>query len=316
MKTVFIIDEISSLKVATDTSLLFMQEACKRDHQVYAVTPQGMFFDGELKALAVQVEVNLSEEPVFEVANEGILNLKDADLCFIRKDPPVDDRYVAMLQLLSSLERTTKTIFVNPPAAVLRSNEKLYCLDHPEAMPRTLISSDIQRILDTVASSLTPMVIKPTNEFGSRGIYILQAEDKNLKALVNSATNQGQDYVIVQEFLEDVFHGDKRVFFLEGKVVGVVSRVPQDGEFRCAVSLGSKLKLTSLTEAESRICEDLGKTFLRDGMIFVGIDIIGGRLIEMNVTSPTLVRQFNELAERNLEKELFDVLEEKTQRKG
>ena len=292
--------------------MLLMQYACGRNFEVYCFDSYDLYHRSEVRTRAQRVEVNLSEDPQFKVLYSEDMAVSDFDVCFIRKDPPVDEHYINMLQLMSIVEELPNSPFwVNSPGALLRANEKLYGLRLSHLFPPTCISCSPQQILEFQLQLGSPLVLKPVNEFSSRGIYFLKIQDPNRDSILEQMTSAGRDYVIAQKYLEKVVLGDKRVFFVDGAVEGVISRIPREGEFRCALGLGARVELRQLNKQEQGICDELVQLFQSDGMFFVGIDIIDGCLIEVNVTSPTVVRQYCELSGDTLDARIYEKILEK-----
>jgi|SaaInl4_135m_RNA_FD_contig_51_1643405_length_3834_multi_6_in_0_out_0_3 glutathione synthase len=316
MKIGFLIDPIHRLKEETDTSLGWMDFARKKGWQVYTFTSEDLFFSNGIRARLHSTSVFLREDGV-EIQTFGFeeVLLEELDICFLRKDPPFDDHYVQILQLLSSLEDEGKVLFVNSPAGVLKASEKLYTLTLPQYIPRTLISSDQERIEEFIKELNGPVILKPVNLYGSKGIEKHMPGCSHLSEKIRISSSNGEQFIIVQEFLEEVVKGDKRVFLINGKVAGAITRIPQEGEFRCAVGLGARVALCDLSPKELLICEDLAPMLRRDGLIFVGIDLIQECLIEINVTSPTVVRQWNSLTGERMEKGMYEFLEKRLREK-
>lgn len=312
MKVGFVVDPLHSLNRFKDTSMLLMQHACQKNYEVWCFDSDDIYHETEVRARMRQVRVNLADESQFSILSEQDFPLRDLDICFIRKDPPVDEHYVSMLQLLSIVEDLPGGPFwVNSPSALLKANEKLYGLRFANFFPPSLISCSSKQIIRFQEELGASVVIKPLNEFSSRGIYVVHENDINRDAILKQGTKNDCNYVIAQKFLESVIHGDKRVFFIDGEVRGAISRIPREGEFRCALGLGASVQLCQLSEPEMKMCEQLASTFQSDGMFFVGIDIIAGHLIEVNVTSPTVVRQYCELSGHPMDAWIYEKILEK-----
>jgi len=317
MKIGFLVDPVESLKTETDTSLSFMDFSRRSNDEVYAFTSRDLFFCDGIRANLQRVFVFIEGKSVkIEYGSVQEKLLSELDICFLRKDPPFDDHYVQILQILSTLEEESKTLFINSPAGVLKASEKLYTLALPQYIPRSLISSDPSRIRTFIENLGQTVIIKPVNLFGSRGIERHIPGCGHLEEKVLSATQNGTQYTIVQEYLPGVTKGDKRVFLINGRICGAISRIPQQGEFRCAVGLGARVELCELSGVEREICGALAPLLKRDGLIFVGIDLIEEKLIEINVTSPTIVRQWNELSGLRMEKDLYEFFEKRSQESG
>ncbi|PCJ17920.1 MAG: glutathione synthase [Candidatus Cloacimonadota bacterium] len=310
MKIAFLIDPIESLNPKKDTSLSFMDYATKQNDEVYIFTASDLYVDDKVRANVQTVKVDLNKTPCYKILESKILDLSELDSIFIRKDPPVNEAYNNMLQILSVLEDSSDVCIINSPASLLKANEKIYGTRFAEFSPKTIITASFDKALDFVQSHSGKCVIKPVNDCGSAGIYLVDKEDLNLRPLIKQGL-ENDNYIIVQEFLKKVYEGDKRVFFLEGEVIGGISRIPQKGEFRCAMDLGASVELTYLNDKEQKIAIELGKAFKEDNLFFVGIDLIDSKLIEVNVTSPTGVQQYNKMTNEILEEKIFQKLREK-----
>lgn len=307
----FWIDPLSTLKPDKDTSLLFMQEAGHREMEIFCFETSGIHFEGKLRARGHTISVNLDQEPVYRILEEKTLDFADLDLCFIRKDPPVDLSYFAVLQLMAVEEAEGRTFFINSPRSLLVANEKLYTLGQPEDLPPTFVGSS-KKLSEGFSRTGTPQkVVKPLNDAGSRGVT--REDEASLPSRLEKAEEEG--FFLMQDFMPEVQKGDRRVFLLEDRIVGVISRVPQEGEFRCALGLGAELHIPELTDRQKEVCQRLLQRMQRDGILFAGADLIQDRLIEVNVTSPTLIRQFNQMGGYRLEKDIFDVILQKAGRR-
>jgi glutathione synthase len=303
MIAAFWVDPLSSLNLAKDTSLLLMQEAKLRGYTVLAFETRDLYVNGALRVSGQVVDVTVeAENASISVLGALDVNFDEIKLCLIRKDPPVDENYIAVLQLLSIAEDRGRTIFVNPPSALLKANEKIYGLRLIQDFPEMVLSMNHDHLKKFRQSSEASVVLKPLNEAGSRGVSLLKPED------TDTSLPQNQ-FLIAQKFMPAVSQGDRRVFLIHGQIVGAISRTPPQGEFRCALSFGASLSIPTLSTSEINLCQRLGQYLKKDGLLFAGIDLIDSKLIEVNVTSPTLVRQFNAMSNRSLEKEIFDAIQ-------
>lgn len=307
MKIAFLIDPIASLNPKKDTSLSFMNYACKNGDEVYVFTANDLYVEREVRATVQHVTIDLSADPFYKVVSSDNRDLSFLDAIFIRKDPPVNDAYNNMLQMLSVLEDQSNVFIVNLPVSLLKANEKIYGTRFAKYSPKTRITADYDIAFDFINSQPGKCIIKPVNDCGSIGVYLVDKNDPNLRPLLEQGL-EDDNYIIVQEFLDKVYDGDKRIFFLEGEVVGGIKRIPQNGEFRCAMGLGAKVELATIADDEIELADELSKIFKKDDLFFVGIDIIGGKLIEVNVTSPTGVQQYNKLNNEILEEKIFQRL--------
>jgi glutathione synthase len=214
--------------------------------------------------------------------------LDAVDVVFVRKDPPFDDEYLWLSLLLEHLRGRTRV--VNDPRGLREANEKLYACHFPELMPRTLVASSKARIkvfLDDVGGRA---VIKPVDGHGGVGVFALIAGDNNLNALIESVTRDGSRVALVQELIPEVTAGDKRILLLDGEPLGAILRVPR-GDWRSNIHVGGRVVQAEITDADRRIVERVAPRLRTDGLSFVGLDVIGGKLTEVNVTSPTGIQQ-------------------------
>jgi len=238
------------------------------------------------------------------------VDLGDVDAVFIRKDPPFTDAYLWLTLVLDHLEG--RTLVVNSPRGLREANEKLYAHHFPDVVPPTIMTSHKDEILRFLQDVGGKGVIKPIDGHGGEGVFVLSISDTNLHGLIEAVTHTGKRNAIVQALLPEVYDlGDKRILLVDGELLGVVGRIPRKGDIRSNVHVGGSAKLASLDEADLRIIETIKPRLIADGLFFVGLDVIGGRLIEVNVTSPTLIQQMSRLTGENLSATVIDRLEDK-----
>ena len=220
--------------------------------------------------------------------------LDDVAAIFLRTDPPVDDRYLHATYLLDLVD-SRRVVMVNDPTGVRSANEKLYALQFPEWVPATLVSADLTELRSFVATHGTA-VLKPVDGCMGRGVFLLRHGDTNVPSLLETSTDRGRRVVIVQEFLGDVSHGNRRIFLLDGEPIAAVDRFPEPGDFR----IGDRHEPARLTAGEVALCAAMASRLRADGLRFVGLDVIAGRLIEVNVTSPGAARHFDRATRSHL----------------
>ena len=219
---------------------------------------------------------------------------RDCHAIFIRTDPPFDEAYLTATWLLSCAERQGVRV-VNSPAGIRAANEKLYALEFAEHCPSTLVTSSQAQILEFIESYGGSGIVKPLNGHGGFGVLKVSLEDSNTKAIIGLLTNEGKRPILVQEFLPEAAAGDKRIIMVDGRIRGGIMRVPQDGDHRGNVHVGGRVVSCEIDESDRKIEAAMGERLRQDGLYFVGIDVIAGKLIEVNVTSPTLVREIVKL---------------------
>jgi glutathione synthase len=235
----------------------------------------------------------------------------DFDVVFQRVDPPADADYVIATQILALCR---KARVLNRPEGILAANEKLYALHFRDLMPETLVTRSMRQLVDFLAKVGGEMIVKPLDGKGGEGIFHLRHGDRNLFSLLELTTQFGTRRIMAQRYLPDVRRGDKRILLLDGEPLGALLRVPAENEVRSNLHVGGKATATTLDENDLRIVERVAPSLRRDGLFFVGIDVIGGRLTEVNVTSPTGVQEVNALDDTRLEARILDGVEARARR--
>lgn len=303
MKFAFIIDPIQRLDPTHDTSVAIMEAAQTLGHEVW-ITQANLLsvVDGKAWALLEKVVLQpvelgndrwIAPDPWFQLVDSVLQPLETMDAVFMRTDPPVTVPYLYATYILDYID-PAKTLVVNSPRGIRAANEKMYALQFTEAIPETIVSqskSVIRQFLEKKGAA----VLKPLGGKAGEGILFLDPNDRNFNSLVEISTQQGQVPVMVQTYLPEAKAGDKRIVLLAGEPIGAVNRIPTGKEFRGNMAVGGRVAKTEITDREREICTQLAPTLQRDGLVFVGIDVIGGYLTEVNVTSPTGVREIDRL---------------------
>lgn len=280
-------DPMESVNIAGDSSFALMIAAQKRGHQLFHYDVKGLtYLGGKLTTPAHPVTVQQVEGDHFSFGDPVKLDLaKDVDVVLMRQDPPFDVGYITATHLLERIEG--ETLVVNNPVSVRNAPEKVYVLDYAEFMPPTLVTRDIDEVRAFQAEH-GAIVVKPLHGNGGKAIFLVPEDGSNLSALFEVFNQTWPEPHMVQPFLPEVQEGDKRIVLIDGKVAGAINRKPGKGEFRSNLAQGGYAEAAELTEREKEICAAMGPDLKRLGMIFVGIDVIGGKwLTEINVTSPT-----------------------------
>jgi glutathione synthase len=282
-----IMDPIESVDVDRDTSFALMWEAQVRGHEVCHVAPADLFAArGSLWARVREVTLRRARPPDHAMlANACDVDLAGFDAILVRTDPPFDQAYLQVTQLLDLVRG--RTLVVNDPRGLRDANEKLYALHFAECMPRTIVTNASARIADFVGSLGGRGVIKPLNGAGGRGVMLLDRADLNFHALIELSTQEGTRAVMVQEYVPEVRTGDKRILVLDGQPLGAILRVPRADEARSNLHVGGQAQPSTLEPVDLAIVARLAPKLRADGLFFVGLDVIGGKLTEVNVTSPT-----------------------------
>jgi glutathione synthase len=299
VKFAFIIDPISKLDPGHDSSVALMEAAQAMEHEVW-VTEAHLLSVVAGKAWAIAQSVQLKPVELvadrwvaaadwYQLADHRLMLLEEMDAVFMRTDPPVNIPYLYATYILDYLPVTT--LVINSPSGLRAANEKMYALQFAGAIPETIVSQDKQVIRQFV-ERLGKAVIKPLGGKAGEGILLMEAGDRNFNSLIEIST-LGKTPIMVQEYLPAAKDGDKRVILLNGEPIGAVNRVPVGSEFRGNMAVGGQAVKAEITERDRQIAAQLAPTLQRDGLIFVGIDIIGGYLTEVNVTSPTGIREID-----------------------
>ncbi|MDJ0600601.1 MAG: glutathione synthase [Crocosphaera sp.] len=316
MKLVFIIDPIAKLNPGHDSTVAIMEAAQTLGHEVWITeVHQLSVIDGKAWAILSQVQlvrVTLKEgkwvsvPQWYELSSPELRCLEDMDAVFMRKDPPVTIRYLYATYILELVD-PQKTLVINSPQGLREANEKMYTLQFYSVMPETIVSLD-KNIIRKFVEDKKQAVLKPLGGKAGEGILFLEPSDRNFNSIIEVSTHQGQEPVMVQRFLPEAKNGDKRIILLDGKAIGAVNRVPTGQEFRGNMAVGGRVEKTNLTPREHNICEVVGPRLRQNGLYFVGIDVIGGYLTEVNVTSPTGIREIDLLDGTNLGQEVIQWL--------
>jgi glutathione synthase len=301
-------DPLETVNPAGDTTFMMIEEAQKRGHRVFVYGVADMVYDaGRVMARARAAKVFPGRTSHAEFEPHVTLDLrKDADIVLMRQDPPFHMGYITAAHLLELIQ--PDTLVVNDPAGVRSSPEKVLPLLFPELQPPTLITRDIAAVRDFRARH-GDIVLKPLYGHGGAGVLKIGKDDSNLEAVVGLFTQMWPEPFIAQAFLPEVMDGDKRILLVDGEAVGGINRRPPPGAIRSNLVVGGKAEATELTAREKEICATIGPELRKRGLLFVGIDVIGGMMTEINVTSPTGARAVKDLSGADAVVRLWDVIE-------
>jgi glutathione synthase len=312
MKLLYIMDPMESMHPLKDTTFAFMRAASAAGHQNYhCLMHQLSIRHGRLFAHAAQAWVSEESAPHTRLAERSMVAVGDMDAVLIRKDPPFHVEYLHTTRMLE-LEREN-TLIINDPRALRDANEKLFALNFRSWMPETIVSSNRQEIRQFLKEMGGKAVIKPLDGAGGAGVMMLQQGDKNVPAIIDSLTHEGTDWCMVQAFLPDVTVGDKRVLLLDGELLGAILRVPQQDDLRSNIHVGGSVVPTELTKRELELVEDLGPKLRKVGLYFVGLDVIGEHLTEVNVTSPTGIQELARFTNSQPEHKVIEWIQARVQ---
>ncbi len=304
VKTLFVMDPLDRINVAGDSTYMLMLEARARGWPVWFCTPDDLFALGGLaQARCWPVEVRRGT-PAFEPGPAEERCLADFDIVWMRKDPPFHMGYIFSTYLLDLVPPTT--VVLNHPPSLRNRNEKLFAAAFAEFGPLTLITREVKRAMAFASEAPDRVVLKPWDGNGGRGVLVSHKDDDNLRSMVETLTEEGRTYILVQRYLPAIKAGDKRIILVDGEPRGWMNRIPQKGDHRGNMHVGARVAATELTAREAEICGVLGPILKREGLVFVGIDVIGDNLTEINVTSPTGIQEINQLMGTRLEVEITD----------
>jgi glutathione synthase len=300
-------DPIETVNIDTDSTFAIALEAQARGHALYHYLPRALALrDGRLTARGRTLEVKRERGRHYRLGAETTFDLATMDVILMRQDPPFDMAYITATHLLEHVR--DQVLVVNDPVSVRNAPEKLFATHFQGLMPPTLITADRDEIL-AFRREHREIILKPLFGNGGAGVFHLPPEDDNLNALLELFTQLYREPIIVQRYLPEVRQGDKRIILIEGEPLGGVLRVPPAGEARANLHVGGKAAKTTLTPREREICTAIGPALREQGLVFVGIDVIGDYLTEINVTSPTGIQEIDRLDGVRIEARVWDAIE-------
>ena len=313
LKVALQMDPITAIDITGDTSFAFALEAQARGHDLYYYLPDSLTLDegavyGQLRPITVRDEVGNHVDE----GDATYRQLADMDVILMRQDPPFDMAYITATHLLEHLPQST--MVVNNPAEVRNAPEKIMVLDYPDLMPPTMVSRD-ETAIAAFRAKHKDIIIKPLYGNGGAGVFLLKQGDKNFNALLEMFFAASREPVMVQAYLPEVTKGDKRIILIDGKAVGAINRVPSADEARSNMHVGGQAMATELTARDQEICDIIGPRLKERGLLFVGIDVIGDYLTEINVTSPTGIREFERFTGVSLAAKTWDAIEANIQQR-
>ena len=317
MRILFVVDPLERLSLAGDTSYALMLECSRRDHEVWTCGIEHLGLEHDDPVADAQLTLvrpaNRPEE-AFSVEERTPIPLEAFDMVMMRKDPPVDVAYLTATWILE--QARGKTLLVNDPRGLRELNEHLAVLRFPELTPPTLVTRSSRRLAAFLREQGGAIVVKPVDGFGGLGVFVVREGDPNTSSIFESSTEAGRRWTMAQKYLPEVVHGDKRILLVGGEPVGAVLRVPAVNDARSNLHVGGRPAKTEIDDNDRAIIRTIAPTLAELGQILVGIDVIGGRLTEINITSPTGVRHIEELERRNVAAAGMDGLERYVARKA
>jgi len=288
-----VMDPIESINYHKDTSLALLLAAQRSGFQLFYMQQADLFIDNDgAKAKMRPLTVTADSNSWFDLGKTHIKPLADLDVILMRKDPPFDSEFIYSTYILEAAERQG-TLVVNKPQSLRDCNEKVFATDFPQCIPPLLVSRDNQ-MLKAFLEQHDEVVYKPLDGMGGTSIFRVKQGDQNLNVILETLTNYGNDTIMAQKYLPEIIQGDKRVLIVDGEVVPFcLARIPSAGEFRGNLAAGGKGRVQALSERDKWIASQVAPSLKEKGLLFVGLDIIGDYLTEINVTSPTCVREID-----------------------
>jgi glutathione synthase len=311
LRLLYVMDPMARVLVDKDTTFAFQLEGQRRGHEQYHCGPEDLFVDRAVPHASARRLTVERATPHFRLDEARIAPLTHYDAVFMRKDPPFDMAYVFAAHVLGLVDPTA-TFVINEPRGLVVANEKLYALNFPSVIPESLVASDHVRLKAFMDELGGEMIVKPLDGCGGAGVLHVTRSDRNLNALLELSTGEGRRLVMAQRYLPAAREGDKRLIVLDGEPLGAILRVPREDEHRGNIHVGGQVKASPVDDRDREICRTMAPRLRRDGLWFVGLDVIGGYVTEVNVTSPTGVQEIDRLDGTNLEAKVLDFVESRT----
>ena len=306
-----LMDPIESIHIEKDSTFAMLLEAQRRGHKLLYVTQSGLAVrDAAPWALAAPLAVKDDPSGWFTLGDASWIDLRKVDVILARKDPPVDEQFVYDTMVLE-LAQNAGVLLVNDPRALRDANEKLFSLHFPQCIPATVVARDAKTIKAFVQDH-DEVILKPLDGMGGRSIFRSHRGDPNLNVILETLTENGRNFTVAQKYLPEIKGGDKRILLIDGEPVPyVLARMPQGDDFRGNLARGGKGVGQPISERERWLASQVAPELRKRGMIFVGLDVIGDWLTEINVTSPTCIRELDAQFGLNIAGQLFDAIEKR-----
>tara|TARA_Y100000588_G_C14163020_1_gene885665 strand:- start:64 stop:1002 length:939 start_codon:yes stop_codon:yes gene_type:complete len=300
-------DPLEMVDASADSTIALACAAQERGHKLFHYLANSLTLHmTEVLARTRTFEIDMAKEPFYKVGDAALSSLKCMNVILMRQDPPFDMAYITGTHILEHLQ--PQTLIVNNPAAVRNAPEKLLVTHFPELMPPTLITSDTEAAKDFRAE-YKDVIVKPLFGNGGSSVFHIRPGDENFTVLMETLLGSLNEPLIIQRYLPEIRRGDKRILLIDGEPVGAINRVPMEGEVRANMHAGATPEPTDLSSRDQEICELIGPKLREDGLLFVGIDVIGNYLTEINVTSPTGIQEYARFTGVDLSHQLWDVIE-------
>ena len=310
LKIAIQMDPLEKLDLKGDTTFILGLEAINRNFEVFFYTPSDLIYKKNSVYANVKIlKLSLKNgKETFSYGKEKILKLSSLDVILMRQDPPFNMSYITATHILEKI--ASKTLILNNPFHVRNAPEKIFVTEFSKFMPETLITRDVNEIIKFKNKNKN-IIIKPLYGNGGEGVFYIKDNDSNFNVIIENFLNSNEEQFIIQRYIPEVKKGDKRIILIDGEVVGAINRIPAKNENRSNMHVGGKPVKTSLNKNDKLICEAISTHLKSKGLFFVGIDVIGNYLTEINVTSPTGIREINRLNKTRIEKVFWDKVLEK-----
>jgi glutathione synthase len=315
IKLGIVMDPISEVKVAKDSSMAMMLEAQKRGYEIYYMEMKDLYLDrGQARANTQKIKVFDDANHWYELSDQQDIPLSDLDAILMRKDPPFDTEFIYATYILERAE-VEGTLIVNKPQSLRDCNEKLFTAWFADLTPRTLVTrNDVQ--IRAFHQELKDIIIKPLDGMGGSSIFRIKEDDVNVGVIIETLTNHGQQYAMVQEYMPEIVDGDKRILIVNGEPMPYcLARIPAQGETRGNLAAGGRGVARPLSPSDKLIADTIAPALKKRGLFFVGLDVIGDKVTEINVTSPTCIREIEAAYPINISGKLMDAIEENIRKK-
>jgi len=307
MNVAFQMDDLSKINFTTDSTIALILESQSRDNKNFIYSPDDLFIkNNEAFTSACLVTFNNKDFSKYKCSKKKIINLSSMNFIFIRQDPPYNMAYITSLHILELID-SDKTRIVNEPMGIRNAPEKILIFNFPKLMPPTIVTRSKEQVIEFLKIN-KKAVIKPLYGNGGEGVFLISSNDINLNQIIETFISTSKEHFIVQKYLPEIIKGDKRIILVDGKPVGAISRVPKVNEIRSNIHIGGSARKISISKSDKIICDIIGPELRKQKLFFVGIDIIGKYLIEINVTSPTCIREIKELSKIDIAKIIWDKL--------
>ena len=307
MQVAFQMDSLSKINFTTDSTISLILESQSRNNKNYIYTPNDLFIkNNEVFALASLINFNNKDFTKYKSIKKKIVKLSSMSIVFIRQDPPYDMAYITSLHILELID-SKKTRIINDPMGIRNSPEKILIFDFPKLIPPTIVTRSKDQVIQFL-KKYKKAVIKPLYGNGGEGIFLISIKDLNLNQIIESFISNNKEQFIVQKYLPDIIKGDKRIILVDGEPVGAIARIPKANEIRSNIHVGGTAKKIEMSKSDQLICDTIGPELKKRKLFFVGIDIIGKNLIEINVTSPTCIREIKQYSKVDISKIIWDKL--------